>query len=189
MPGATSAVKATVLAVESLRAVGTTVDELQNTNQFYSAACRSRAHPFTVQVVLDTNLYAVGNAIRAADGVWVADLETLLKTKAATLVSRCSEKDLYDLKWLFGRFPDLDARTLISQGAEIDRGMTAESLLISLAGSPLEVSSCGFSLSQKAEEVFAEIDSLKTQLMTAFDKAARREPTPAVGDLIRRLRS
>lgn len=184
-----SATKATVLAVESLRAAGVTVDELQNTKQFYSAACRSQTHGFTVQVVLDANLYAVGNASLAADGVWVADLETLLKTKAATLVSRCSEKDLYDLKWLFSRFPDLDARKLISLGAEIDGGMTAESLLISLAGSSLVVASCGFSYSQDAEEVFAEIEALRKELMSAFEKAARREPTPAVGDLIRRLRS
>ena len=142
-----------------------------------------------MQVVLDVNLYAVGDSIEAADGVWVADLETLLKTKAATLVSRCSEKDLYDLKWLFGRFPDLDARELVPLGAEIDAGMSAESLLISLAGTLLEVSSCGFSPSQEAEEVFAEIRSLKRLLMSAFEKVARNEPTPAVGELIRRLRS
>lgn len=184
-----NATKATILAVESLRAVGVTIEESQKTKQFYSAACQSRTYRFTVQVVLDANLHSVGNAMEAADGVWVADLETLLKTKAATLVSRCSEKDLYDLKWLFGRFPDLAARDLVSLGAEIDGGMSAESLLISLAGTALELSSCGFSLPQKADEVLAEIRSLKKHLMSAFEKVARHEPTPAVGDLIRRLRS
>lgn len=184
-----NATRATVLAVQSLRAAGVTIEELQNTKQFYSAQCQSRTHRFTVQVVLDANLYSVGDAMEAADGVMVADLETLLKTKAATLVSRCSEKDLYDLKWLFGRFPDLDARELVPLGAEIDGGMSAESLLISLAGTSLELSSCGFSHAQEAKEVFAEIRSLKRLLMSAFEKVARHEPTPAVGELIRRLRT
>jgi len=184
-----NATRATVLAVESLRALGVTIDELQSTKQFYSAVCRSRAHRFTVQVVLDSNLYVVGHASVAADGVCVADLETLLKTKAATLVSRCSEKDLYDLKWLFGRFADLDAASLVPLGAEIDAGMTAESLLISLAGASLDVASCGFSYSQEREQVFAEIESLKSELMSVFERVARSEPTPPVGELIRRLKS
>ena len=185
----TNATRATVLAVESLRTVGVTIEELQNTKQFYSAVCQSRKHRFAVQVVLDAKLYSVGDAMQAADGVWVADLETLLKTKAATLVSRCSEKDLYDLKWLFGRFPHLEAGELVPLGAEIDGGMNAESLLISLAGTSLEVSSCEFAPSREASEVCAEIKSLKRLLMSTFERVARKEPTPAVGELIRRLKS
>ena len=66
--------------------------------------------------------------------------------------------------------------------------MSAETLLISLAGAPLELSSCGFSMSQSTEAVFAEVRSLKKLLMNAFDRVARNQPTPAVGDLIRKLK-
>ncbi len=83
----------------------------------------------------------------------------------------------------------MDARELVPLGAEIDGGMSAESLLISLASASLEVSSCGFSSSQEAEEVYAEIRSLKRHLMSAFEKVARNQPTPAVGELIRRLKT
>lgn len=183
------ALKATVLAVQSLRSLGGAFDELQNTRQFYAASCNLQEHRFTIQVVLDANLFRVGSAIEAADGVCVAGLETLLKMKAATLLSRCSEKDLYDLKWLFERFPALNTRELVPLGAEIDGGMNAESLLISLAGAPLQLESCDFSHSLSAEEVFAEIRPLKQRLMNAFDKVARSQPTPPVGELIRNLRS
>lgn len=182
-----AAQRATVLAVESLRGLGTQIRERQSTNQFYSATCRLAKHGFTVQVVLDTNLFEVGNALEAADGVHVADLETLLKTKAATLLRRCSEKDLYDLVWLFTQFSDLNAAELIPLGAQIDGGMQAESLLISLVGTTLDASSCGFSNSQSAEDVLNEIESLKSQLESAFDRAARGQPTPTIGELIRRL--
>jgi len=182
------AMQATVLVVQSLRSRGATLHQVQSTRQFHSAACRLHDHDFTVQVVLDANLFSVGSAIAAADGVLVADLRTLLKTKAATLLSRCSEKDLYDLRWLLGRFPDLETEALIALGAEIDGGMSAENLLISLVAAPLELASCGFSLTQSAEQVFAGIRSLKERLTSAFDKVASRQPAPAVGELIRRLR-
>jgi hypothetical protein len=182
------AMKAAVLAVRSLRARGTELREVQSTQQFHSVVCELRDHRFTMQAVLDANLFRVGRGIEAADGVFVADLETLLKTKAATLLSRCSEKDLYDLQWLFGQFPDLRAEDLVALGAEIDGGMSAESLLINLAGTPLDLASCGFSLSQSAEQVFTELRSLKKRLLDAFDKVASRQPAPAVGELIRKLR-
>lgn len=182
------AMTAATLAVESLAELGVDIQELQHTQQFYSAGCKLRDHDFTVQVVLDSNLFAVGSSLVASDGVHVADLDTLLKMKAATLMSRCSEKDLYDLRWLFGRFPELDAGNLVVLGAEIDGGMSAESALISLAGAPLTLASCGFSLSQSAEEVLAEVQSLKERLGRAFEKVAQNRPPPAVGELIRRLK-
>lgn len=183
------AVTAVTLAVDSLRREGVEIDELQRTAQFYSAACRSREHRFTVQVVLDVNLFEVGNASTASDGVHVADLQTLLKTKAAALLSRCSEKDLYDLHWLFGRFPELNASDLIVLGAEIDGGMSAEALLISLVGAPLELASCGFAFTQTSEEVLRDVRTLKRRLESAFDQIAREQPAPPVGQLIRGLRA
>lgn len=59
-------------------------------------------------------------------------------------LSRCGEKDLYDLIWLFGRFEEVETGDLISMGAEIDAGMDAEALLLSIASAPLSEEACDF---------------------------------------------
>src|SRR5262245_41974283 len=64
--------QATVLAVKSLRRLGAAIEERQSSAQFYSATCELDGHPFTVQVVLDSNLFSAGGSQRAADGVLVA---------------------------------------------------------------------------------------------------------------------
>lgn len=184
-----AAQRSTVLAVKSLRDLGADIAEAQTSSQFYSAICRWNGHDFTVEVVLDANLFEVGKSIEASDGVQVVDLETLLRMKAATLLSRCSEKDLYDLKWLFGEFPDLDIRRLLALGSDIDAGMNAESALLSVHGADLSLARCGFSNSQSPAEVFAEVKSLQAKIADALDRAARRQPTPAIGDLIRKLKN
>ena len=180
--------KAATLAVRSLRDLGARITELQGSHQFYSGVYQLDDHHFTVQVVLDSHLFEVGGATEAADAVWVADLETLLKLKAATLVSRCSEKDLYDLQWLFAEFPDLGLEALVHLGSEIDGGMNPETALINVVGTSLSPSACGFSYSQSPEEVFEAVESLRVQLANALERAARRQPTPAIGELIRRLK-
>ena len=181
--------RATVLAVKSLRGLHAGIAEQQHTSQFYSATVRLNEHHFTVQVVLDAHLFEVAGSMQAPDGVRVADLETLLRMKAATLVSRCSEKDLYDLEWLFGKFPGLDVRRLLELGSAIDAGMNAESALLNVVGTELSVARCGFSSSQSPAEVFADIKSLKARIADALDKAARQQPTPAIGELVRKLGS
>ena len=182
------ALRATVLAVESLAALGGTLTARQRTPQFFDAACELTGHAFTIQVVVDVPVFDVGRAVRAADGVTVADLQTLLRQKAATLVSRCSEKDLYDLLWLFQRFPMLPYETLLELGASIDRGMTVEAVLLSLTGTTLRKEACDFSLSQTADAVFREVSKLKESLAQGFDKIARKQPVGLVGELVRRLR-
>ena len=79
---------------------------------------------------MDPHLFAVGSGIEAGDGVVVASPGTLLKMKAATLVSRTGEKDLYDLAWFFERDHGLDVPTLIALGKEVDAGMKGEAVLI-----------------------------------------------------------
>ena len=111
--------RAMTLAVGALADLGATLDAKQSSAQFHSVLCSLDNHRFTARVVLDSNLFRVGHATQADDGVWVADLETLLRQKAATLVSRCSEKDLYDLRWLFGRFSHLTLETLLELAAPI----------------------------------------------------------------------
>ena len=184
-----SAFQAVVHAVRSLPTLGCTIEPRQETAQFYDATCELSAHFFTVQVVIDARLFDVGRALRASDSVVVAELETILKQKAATLVSRCSEKDLYDLQWLFQRFPTLQIESLLALGAEIDAGMTAESVMLSLTGTTLRESACGFAHNETAEAVFRGISDLKTALSQRFDRLARKQAVGPMGELVRSLKS
>ena len=180
--------RAAVGAVKSLETLGVTLEVHQSTAQFHSSTCELAGHAFTVQVVWDPPLFSVGASRRAEDGVLVADLPTLFRTKAGTLVSRCSEKDLYDLLWFFRREPGTTVGELVAMGAEIDRGMSAEAVLLSLVGTPLRMAACDFSLTQGAEEVFEEITALKERLTEVMARLAEGAPVPLIGELIDRLR-
>jgi hypothetical protein len=180
--------RASSLAVKSLRNLGTQIEQVLSSSQFFKVTCVLDRHAFTVDVVLDANLHLFGKSEVAGDGVAVASLETLLRQKAATLVSRCSEKDLYDLIWLFRANPDIDFPKLIELGSQIDGGLTAESALTSLAGTELSRSSCDFSRTQTADQVFKQVSSLKKSLEQALDKLARSQPVPPIGKLVRSLR-
>jgi len=184
----TSAQRATSLAVNSLREIGATIEPLQSSKQFNAVACSLDGHDFTAQVVLDPNLFHVGHGLNAQDGTVVADIDTLLAQKTATLVSRCSEKDLYDLLWLFERFRDLDLPTLLERGARIDGGVHAEAVLLSLVGTRLDRSACGFSRTRSADDVFDAIQSLKTNLEHGLDQLAQDQAAPRIGKLIRALK-
>ena len=154
---------------------------------FHHATCHLDGHDFTAQAVLDPNLFRVGSGTRADDGVVVADLTTLLKMKAATLVSRCGEKDLYDLVWLFDQAGELEVPDLIALGAEVDLGMNAEAVLASLVGTELRESACAFSLNQSAGEVHAAITRLERGLVQGLESHLRGQPAPPIAALIRRL--
>lgn len=180
--------RATVLAVKSLREFGANLGDERTSAHFYHATCHLDGHDFTAQVVLDSNLFEVGSMLRADDGVVVADPHTLLKMKAATLVSRGGEKDLYDLLWLFDQENELDVPTLIALGTEIDGGMNAEALLTSLVATELHKSACDFSLTQKADEVFADVTRLQKTLVRSVETFLRGQPAPPIAALIRKLR-
>ena len=92
----------TVLAVRSLRSIGVELQERSGSNQYYRAVCSLEDLSFTVDVVLDKRLLDIAET-SAAGAVVVAGLPTLFAMKAAALVSRCSEKDLYDLLWAVQR--------------------------------------------------------------------------------------
>lgn len=178
---------AAVVAARSLRGIGTAFTEERNSAGFYHATCRLDGHDFTAQVVLDPNLFEIGSAIKADDGVAVADLATLLKMKAATLVSRGAEKDLYDLLWLFAQDRELDIPTLVALGSEIDGGMNAEALLINLVGTELRESACGFSLTEAPDVVFRKVTRLRKALIQGLDRFLRGQPPPRIAALIRKL--
>ena len=180
--------KAAVLSVKSLGELGSTLEDERSSARFHHATCRLDGHDFTAQVVLDSNLFAVGAGIEADDGVMVADVETLLKMKAATLVSRASEKDLYDLAWLLEQDDQFDVPRLIALGKEVDGGMNGEALLISLVGTEMRKSACGFSLTHSPEEVLAEVTRVQQGLIRAVESHLRKQPAPPIAALIRKLR-
>lgn len=156
--------KAAVLAVESLRSIGATIDVQTHSAHYYRAICEWNSHRFTADVVLDPNLFAVGRFQKTGSMV-IADMDTLLKMKIATLVSRCSEKDLYDLIWLFERQTELDIKTLLTQGQQIDAGVSVESLLISLSGSILKRESCDFGINRSASEIYGQVNNFRKNMI------------------------
>ena len=81
-----------------------------------------------------------------SDDVVVAGLSGLLAMKAATLVSRCSEKDLYDLIWLCHAFPDRELPDLVELARTVDGGVTGETLMYSIGSTSLEREACGFAV-------------------------------------------
>lgn len=125
-------------------------------------------HTFTVDIVLDENLFRVGKAVRTDDRIWVADLETLFAMKSACLISRCSEKDLFDLDWLLARSGKWEIAELIESGSKIDSGLNPESLLISLKGANLRKESCHFLLPGSpvtVDQAYSKITSLHQMLI------------------------
>jgi len=185
--GAALAQEEAVLAVKSLGELGCAVAHERTSARFYHATCRLQGLDFTVQVVLDAHLFAVGSGLVAQDGVTVADLATLLKMKAATLVSRASEKDLYDLSWLFDHQRRLDVPSLIALGKEIDGGMEGEALLISLVGTPMQKAACGFSLTQTPADVLAEVTRTRDALIRGVERHLRQQPPLPIAALVRKL--
>ena len=184
----TLAQKAAVLSVKSLGELGSSLAGERSSARFYHATCAFDGHDFTAQVVLDANLFTVGTGIEANDGVMVATAETLLKMKAATLVSRASEKDLYDLAWFFEQEKQLDVTTLIALGKEVDGGMNAEAVLISLVGTQMRESACGFSVTQGPTEVLAVVTRVQEGLIEGVKSHLRKQPAPPIAALIRKLR-
>jgi hypothetical protein len=180
--------KAAVLSVRSLEELGALLTGERSSARFYHATCRLDGYDFTAQVVLDSNLFVAGCGIEADDGVVVANLKTLLKMKAATLVSRASEKDLYDLAWFFEQDEQLDVPSLIALGKEVDGGMDGEALLISLVGTRMQKSACGFALSRNPDEVVAEVTRVQAGLVRGVESHLRKQPAPPIAALIRKLR-
>jgi predicted nucleotidyltransferase component of viral defense system len=158
---------AAILAVESLRDIGTQLTVQTKSAHYYRCFCRLDGHSFTVDVVMDANLFQVGQ-FHSLGHVHVAQLPTLFKMKIATLVSRCSEKDLFDLIWLFDHFPDQKILEVLKVGKEVDSGISIENILISLTGSILREEACDFGIQDNKSDVFKKIQQFKKQLIILF---------------------
>jgi hypothetical protein len=111
--------------------------------------------------------------------------------KVAALVSRCSEKDLYDLLWLDEHYESASIEELINRGQDIDSGVEAESLLISLCGAHLRKSACQFALNPQENEkiVFQKINAYKSKLQRALVSHLEKTPvSEPINALLKKLR-
>ena len=180
-----------VAAVKSLTTIGAVFSEELTTPSYYHALVVLDHHRFTVDVVLDTNLHRIGEFVTTSSGITVANLETLLKMKIATLVSRCSAKGFYDLVWLTENYRFPDFIEWLQLGQMIDGGATAEAMLIAIIGADLRESACGFAVKFgiSAAEVLKRITEFKVEIESRLVKHLESTPADAsIAPLIRRLR-
>ncbi len=180
--------EAAIMAVESLKKLGAKFSNHSHSNQYYRSLCNFEGHSFTIDVVLDENLFKIGS-FEQTEKILIADLPTLFKMKAATLVSRCSEKDLYDLFWLFEHQPHQNSTIeyLIRSALEIDLGATAEFMLISLSGSTLTKEACNFAIHETAESAYKKILRFRKQLILEIREFERGNKTSPLKDIVRTL--
>ncbi|MEK7382517.1 MAG: hypothetical protein AAB262_04440 [Elusimicrobiota bacterium] len=179
-----------IRAVASLRDLGAELQAVVHSPSCYRATVRWRKHAFTADVVCDPAHFKEGRSVRLPDGIVVAEIETLLMTKAATLVSRCGEKDLYDLIFILDRFPDLTLERLLEMGRRIDGGMSAENVMLSVLGTQLQMQSCDFAIdpSLDRQAVYERILAFQKGLIKGLRALAKKQPLPPLGALIKKIR-
>lgn len=164
------AYKGALHAVRSLKNKGAIFLNESTSPLYYHALIKFLDHQFTLDIVLDKHLHRVGKGIKAKDNIWVADINTLLATKIGTLVSRCSEKDLFDLDWFLGQIPEYKIENLIEIGNQIDAGLNLETLLISLQGAILKKEACHFLLPHSPITVDQAYNKITTLQKTLIQK-------------------
>ena len=184
------AFKSTLLAVQSLTTIGATIQKNAHSNQYFNALCHLDGHTFTVDIVLDENIFNVGHATVLGNNISVVDLATLFKMKSATLLSRCSEKDLYDLIWLFDEFGDINIKSIIKEGGDIDGGMDPETLLYSLSTANLREEACAFAEKQKlsSRDVLKKILKFKNLLIEKLNDHLDHLPSEDLKKTITRVK-
>ena len=181
--------RAAALAVRSLKSIGGTLVPRQDSEVYIRALCRLDVHRFTVDVSTAPTAFHAGRFVVLEGGLAVADADLMLTLKAAALVSRCSEKDLYDLMWLLRHRPGLTLGGLVEAASKFDGGADAEGLLISLTGAKLDEESCGFGLKGSSnEEIFRQVSRFKTDVARGLRSLARDEPPPPLSELVARAR-
>src|SRR3989338_5207727 len=160
------------------------------TLQYYKAVCAFKNHSFTIDIVLDEHLFQVGHFETLSNGIAVAHPQTLLMMKSSTLVSRCSEKDLYDLLWLFDQDPDLNLQNLIEAGQNIDGGVNGEALLFVISETVLNPESCHFSLDPKISgaQIYEKLIHFQKELISNLRLFLENQPTPPLKELIRAIK-
>lgn len=181
------AFRAAVLAVRNLQKSGTVLSGETVSPSYFHVVAQLKGQEFTVDVVLDENLHRVGRGILVANGVCIASADTIFAMKVAALLSRCAEKDLFDLEWLLSRCPDLAIGDVLAAGAQMDAGVTPEGLLISLKGTTLRSEACGFLLPDSpltTAQVFRKISALRQDLIEKIMTYQSAMPLSAAAEAI-----
>jgi hypothetical protein len=112
--------------------------------------------------------------------------------KAATLVSRASEKDLFDLIWLFAVHPDLPLSAFLARGKSFDAGLSFESVLLSLQTARLEEHACGFGIAPEdtPRAIFEQVSALRKSLLRQLSETLHGQRTDhPLADLVREVRA
>ena len=173
---------ATVLAVKALSKNGATLTSEFRSANYYKTTVQYLEHTFTIDTVLDSNCFRVGIAHdipipNREFPLKVASLVTILKLKCATLVSRASEKVLYDLLWLFDQFPELQIAELLTLGSQIDGGVTGEGVIFTLGSTKPKESACGFSIDFgiSASSVYEKIELFREELLKTISQILHKK--------------
>lgn len=178
------------LAVKQLSRLGASIQQQQSTAFYSRAICRMDQLAFSIDVVRDPGFFDVGRWHLTEHRIQVASLSTLLMCKAATLVSRAGEKDLYDLIWLFDNCPGVDLDEMIRLGQRIDAGLSAESILLSLAGAVLREDACNFSISPTItpRHIHSQILSFRKHLIAELTDIKKVKTPPGLTEVVRRIK-
>jgi hypothetical protein len=179
----------TILAFKSLIKTKAEIKESAHSKQYYKALCSMHGHQFTVDIVLDENIFTEGQSSLCGKKLAIANLPTIFMMKSATLVSRCSEKDLYDLLWLFQNLNDLKISDIITMGNKIDRGVKVDSLLYSVSSSRLRKEACHFSIQGNldAGKIHAKITKFKKLLVQGFYDHANKNTDSNLKMIIKKM--
>lgn len=180
---------AAVLAARSLELIGAVVEVRQTSNVYFRVRCRLDGHVFTVDISLAPAAFEAGGSVGLEGGIVVADLDLLLTLKAAALLSRCSEKDLYDLMWILERRSAMTLADVVASASTFDAGAVPEGFLISLTGTGLDKESCGFGLKGASKgTVFREVSRFKAGLVRGLRVLAKKGPPSPISELVKRAR-
>jgi predicted nucleotidyltransferase component of viral defense system len=164
------------------------IEILENYKEFFHAIAHCMDHQLTIQVVLDSLLYKIAKP-HQIEHLNIASLEILYKMKIATLVSRCSEKDLSDVMTLKKLFPEATLKEWIEWGHEIDGGVSPESLELSLTGASLKIEACNFSLTNtKPKDIYKEINQFRKDLIMELKQYIKKMPADDLGKLFKVLK-
>lgn len=170
--------RATIAAVLDLKHIGLEFSSTRESPHHFHGLALLEGHRFTIDVVLDANFHKIPNAQTRIAKICVATLSGLLAMKLATLVSRCSEKDLYDLMWLFDNYRRPPFHEIVELGRIIDGGVSEESILISLSGAELRESACHFAEAQgqSSQTVFEEVTAFRHKFLREYSLYLKDKP-------------
>lgn len=170
--------KASILAVQTLKKQGAIFTTEQHFPLYYHAAITFQKHNFTVDIVTDEALHHHAKAHDIGKNIQIISLESLFAMKSATLVSRCSEKDLFDLIWLTQNMTSPFAVAMLWEyGQQIDAGCDPEALLISLRGTEPKIEACTFGIQKNTKDMIVkDLLKFRQNLITQILKWLKTNP-------------